>query len=357
MSSSEVALFQQLITNLAGQGVSDLYLRPASSPIVRQDGELKNLSDHSIVSDEYLESVLSWLLTEEQLDKFKNDKQLTFGYTFANRIRLRISLFYQKGLPEINIRFIPLKIKTISELGLPSILSKLVAQAGGLIIISGPYGSGRSATLAALIQEINSQSARHIITIEDPIEYLFIGDKSVIDQRELGGDVTSWSAALATLPQEDCDAVFLSKLPVSELMAAIDLAVAGKLVVITSEADSTIKVLENLVISFPPDNQPGLRQKLSEVLLGVLSQQLVPRIGGGRVAVTELLIGNSAVRSIIKEGKFYQLNNILQVSRDEGMVSFDYNLAELTKTGEIIEEEALSFAHDKEMFNSFVRRP
>lgn len=356
MSSSEVALFQQLISGLVGQGVSDLYLRAASSPIIRLDGQLKTMSDQPIVTDEYLEAVLGFLLSEEQLAKFNKEKQLTLGYTFANRVRLRITLFYQKGLPELAVRFVPVKIKTIAELGLPTVLNKLISATSGLLIISGPYGSGRSATLAALIQEINNQSARHIITIEGPIEYLFVGNKSVVDQRELGSDVINWEAALETLPQEDCDVVFLPKLPAPYLPSAIALAAAGKLVVITSEADASIKTLENLITSFLPDAQAGLRQKLSEVLLAVLSQQLVARVGGGRVAVTELLIGSPAVKSIIKEGKFYQLNNVLQVSRDEGMVSFDYNLAELVKTGEIIEEEALSYAHDKELFNSFMRR-
>ncbi|MBU1039456.1 Flp pilus assembly complex ATPase component TadA [Patescibacteria group bacterium] len=357
MSASEVALFQQLISNLVSQGASDLYLRAASSPIIRLDGELKTLSDQPVVTADYLEVIVSFLLTEDQRTKFTNERQLTFGYTFANRIRLRLSLFYQKNLPELTIRFIPVKIKNIKELGLPVILEKIIKTDSGLIIISGPYASGRSATQAALIQEINNQTARHVITIEDPIEYLFVGNKSVIDQRELGNDVRSWDEALDTLPQEDCDVVFLSKVPQAKIAAkAITLAAAGKLVVIVSESDSTIKALEHLVASFLPDEQVGMRQQLGEVLLGVLSQQLVARVGGGRIAVTELLIGSPAVRSIIKEGKLYQLNNILQVSRDEGMVSFDYNLAELVKTGEIMEEEALAYSHDKELFSSFLRR-
>jgi len=356
MSTSEVALFQQMLTDLAAQGVSDLYLRPAMLPLVRRDGELEQLAGQTVVSDIFLEAILAWLLTPEQKQKLESEKQLTIGYTFANHLRLRLNVFYQHGLPELTIRFVPLRIKKVSELGLPPNLEQLMSANSGLVIISGPYGSGRSATIAALLQTINNTSARHIVTIEEPIEYVFTSNKSVIDQREVGQDVNSWEAALQSLPQEDCDVVVLGKVPRPALAAqALELAAAGKLVLMAAEADSTVKCLERLVTSFLPDEQTRIRDRLGEVLLAVLAQQLIKRIGGGRLAVTELLLGTPAVRNIVREGKFYQLNNVLQISRDEGMLAFDYNLAELVKTGLVQAEEAALYVHDNDLFNSFMR--
>lgn len=357
MSTAATAILQKIITNLAGQAVSDLYLRAGSQPVARRDGELENLTTEAVVTVDFLEAGINFLLTSEQQQVLAHDKQLTIGYTFANRLRLRVTIFYQQGLPEIAIHFVGSKIKTITELGLPPQLGKLVTSARGLILLTGPYGSGRSATLASLVALINHQQARHIVTLEAPIEYVFVPERSLVDQREIGKDVNTWEEAVAALPSEGCDVVALSQLINTNIInQAIALALGGKLVLAVMAADATIKTIERLIMSFKPDDQADVRLRLADALLAISYQQLLPRVGGGRVLVPELLLGTPAVKTIIQEGKYYQLINLLQTSRSEGMVAFDYSLAQLVKTGEVMHDIAWPQAHDRELFNSLMRR-
>ncbi len=223
--------------------------------------------------------------------------------------------------------------------------------------MAGAYGSGRTTTLAALAQQINLTSAKRIISIEDPVEYILVSAKSMIDQREVGRDVNSWAEALDSLPTEDADVIILGSINSPALVVqAVSLALGGKLVIAAIEADSCIKGLERLVNGMVPDQQDNFRNRLADALLAMSVQKLVPRMGGGRIVVNEMLIGTPAVKTIIQEGKYYQLTNVLQTSRDEGMISFDYALAELVKTGEVLREQALPYVTDKELFNSIIRR-
>ncbi|MBI5733337.1 MAG: Flp pilus assembly complex ATPase component TadA [Candidatus Kerfeldbacteria bacterium] len=357
MSATEVAILQKIITNLAGQTVSDLYLRAGSQPVIRRDGELVTLDDEAVVTSAFLDASLSWLLTVEQRQVVDSNKQLTIGYTFANRLRLRVTVFYQQGLPEITIRFISNPVKSLTDLGWPPVLEKLAASAKGLIILSGSYGSGRSLSLASLLSHINNTQARHIVTVEEPIEFLLLSGRSVVDQREIGKDANTWEEAIDNLPKEDCDVVALSHLVNTKVVSqAIDLALGGKLVVVVVESDSAIKTVERLVGTFKPDDQDNVRWRLADALLAVCFQRLLPRVGGGRVLVPEILLGTAAAKTIIQEGKYYQLINLLQTARAEGMMSFDYALAELVKTGEVMRDIALPQAHDQELFNSLLRR-
>lgn len=357
MSATDTAIFQKVLTTAAAGDISDMHLKAGSQPVVRIDGELKILTEELVVTEEFLEANLAWLLTQRQKEKFEREKQITFGYTFANRIRLRVAVFYQKGLPEISLHFIKNTPKSLKDLGLPKIWQSLVEADHGLILVAGTYGSGRTTTLASLAQQINLVSAKHIISIEEPIEYILVGAKSLIDQREVGKDVNSWAEALESLPNEDADVVILGSLNSPTLMGkAIDLALGGKLVIASIEAESCIKGLERLVNGMLPDEQDNFRARLADSLLAMSVQKLVPRMGGGRIVVTEMLIGTPAVKNIIQEGKYYQLTNVLQTSRDEGMLSFDYALAELVKTGEVLHEQAMPYVTDKELFNSIIRR-
>jgi twitching motility protein PilT len=357
MSTTELSILQKIITDLAGQQISDLYLRSGSQPIVRRDGELVTLTEEQVVTAEFLETSLGFFITPAERQRLEHERQLTVGFSFLGRLRLRISIFYQQGLPEIVIRFIPAVPKSLPELGLPAVLEKLIQGTQGFLLVAGPYGSGRTTTVASLLQTINHSQARHIVTIEEPIEHLIIGQQSVVDQREVGRDVPSWEEALASLPAEDCDVVVLSRLPTTSVVsAALDLALAGKLVIAITESDSTVKAIEKLVSGALPDQQASLRARLADALLAISVQRLIPRIGGGRVLVSEVLVGTPAVKAIIHEGKDYQLQNILHTSRDEGMVAFDHSLAELVKTGEVIREEALQHTIDKEAFQAYLRR-
>jgi len=357
MSATEVAIFQKILTNLAAQAVSDLYLRAGSQPVARRDGELSVESDEATVSADFLEAILAYLLTPQQRQILEQQKQITIGYNFANRLRLRLSVFYQHGLPELTMRFIGSSVKTTVDLGLPPALAKLTSRQHGLILITGPFGSGRSTTVASLLSVINHRQARHIVTIEEPIEYALLADKSLLDQREVGQDVNSWEEAVGDLPNEDCDVIALSRLPSGQIInQAIDLALGGKLVLAVTESDSSVKTIERLLGQYKPDDQDSARTRLADALLAISFQQLIPRVGGGRVLVPELLLNTPPVKSIIQEGKYYRLNNLLQTSRAEGMMPFDFALAQLTQTGEIMQEIAIKYAHDLELFKALLQR-
>ncbi|MDZ4229882.1 MAG: type IV pili twitching motility protein PilT, partial [Candidatus Veblenbacteria bacterium] len=212
-------------------------------------------------------------------------------------------------------------------------------------------------TLVACLQSINPIKVKHNTTIEEPIEYVFTGEKSIIDQREVGVDAVSWEEAVSTLPNEDVDVVGLSRLPSRTVIeGALSLAVGGKLVFVVMEADSCVAAVEQLVAEFPAEQQAAVRSRLAEALLAISVQKLVPRVGGGRVLVCELLVATPAARATIHDGKDYQLTNLLLTSREEGMVAFDRSLAELVKTGEVMQEVALAHALDPEVFQSILRR-
>lgn len=357
MSATETAILQKIITNLAGQQVSDLHLRAGSQPVVRRDGELEVMTNEEIITPDFLEAVLGVLLTPQQRSTLETERQVTLGHTFMSRLRLRITVFYQRGLPEIAIRFVPSNLRTLRELGVPASFEKVVQADHGLVLIAGSYGSGRTTTLAACLQAINQSRVKHIATVEEPIEYILIGDKSIIDQREIGVDAVSWEEATESIPNEDVDVIGFSRLANSSVTSsALSLVLGGKLVFAVMEAESCMQAVEQLVISFSPDNQALTRTKLADALLAILVQKLIPRVGGGRILVTELLLATPAVRSVIRDGKDYQITNLLLTSREEGMVAFDRALAELVKTGEVVQEVALSYALDKEVFQSILRR-
>ncbi len=357
MSSTETAILQKILTSLAGQQVSDLHLRVGSQPVIRRDGELEVLANEDIITADFLQVVLGILLTESQRATLESEKQITVGHTFMNRMRLRVTVFYQRGLPEIAIRFIPGNLKSLRELGLPPMFERLVAADRGLIIIAGGYGHGRTTTLASCLQTINQNQLKHIITIEEPIEYVLVSDKAIIDQREVGVDALSWEEAVEILPNEDADVVAFSRLNNHTTSAsALSLALGGKLVFVVVEAESCVQAVEQLIAGFPAESRPVMRSKLADGLLGILVQKLVPRVGGGRILVAELLIATPAVRALIHDSKDHQLTNILLTSREEGMVAFDRSLAELVKTGEVMQEVALAHALDPEVFKSILRR-
>jgi len=358
MSVTETTILQDLLAKLGGQQVSALHLRPGSQPVVRRDGELQTMTDEQVVTPDLIEASLGLVLTPAERQTLEQERQVTVGYTFANRLRLRVTVFYQRGLPELAIRFIPQTPKAPAELGLPQVLVDYVTRSvHGLVLVAGPFGSGRSTTLASLVGHLNQTQARHVVTIEDPIEYVLASATGIVDQRQVGSDVLNWQEAVDGLPQEDCDVVVLGKLPsASVTQRAVDLALAGKLVLVAVETDSTVKAVEQLVGGFLPDAQEAIRQRLGDALLLATSQKLVPRIGGGRVLVCEVLVGTPAVKAAIREGRYFQAQNLLQTSREEGMVAFDRALAQLVKTGEVLREEAERNAQDLDTLQSYLRR-
>jgi twitching motility protein PilT len=354
MSTTENLAIARLLTVVAERKASDLHLTVGNPPILRVDGKLQTLAEEAIVTPDFLESVVKTILTPEQRRHLEEAREITVAYQFENRARFKANVYHQKGFLAVSLRLVPPTIKSISELGLPPILETFAALDHGLVIVTGPFGSGRTTTVAAILQTINERRAEHIVTIERPIEYLYLNNKSVIEQREVGVDTKSFEQALVTASHEDVDVVMVSELEdVPTIRAALTAVESGRLLFTTLTTESAVKTIEKLLLSFTPTELPQVRKQLAENLRGIVSQRLLPRVGGGRIVVAEVLIPNEPIRSVIRDGVLYQLQNILHTSREEGMVSLDRALAELVKTGEVLLEDALQYTSDRAALRQF----
>jgi len=357
LQAAQQQAFARILTTVAGLKASDLHLTVGNPPILRIDGELKQLQDEEIMTPEVLQSLIDGLLTEKQKQQFEQHKDITLSYTFMDRIRFRMNVFYQKGYPAMSLRFIPDRIPNLGSLGLPEAIGAFLKLEHGLILITGPFGSGKTTTISALVQMINAQRSDHIVMVEDPIEYLFINDKSVIEQREVGRDAESMLAALELADREDVDIIVASGMKSDEVIRkVIDLSTTDRLVIASLAADSIDHALNRIVVAYPEDQRTNARHLLAQSLQGIICQHLLRRIGGGLVLVPELLIPNTPARSIIREGTFGQLANIIQTSREQGMVARDSVLVNFVQNGVITPEEARAYAHDKDQIDIMIRR-
>jgi len=355
METTQQTAINRILTRAAEYKASDLHLSIGNPPIVRVDGKLKPLQDEKILDPEFIKKIADSFLTEEQKEILEREKQVVMTYAFQNKARFKINIFFQKGYLNISLRLIPETIPELKVLGLPESVNNFASLSKGLLIIAGPFGSGRTTTAFSLIDQINKSRAEHMVTIEKPIEYLVSNEKSIVEQREVGRDTKSFEQALNLTLKEDVNVVMVSEMDEpSVISAALDVADSGRLLISLMNTDSVVKTVERIIESFPVDEQEAIRAKLADNLQGVLCQRLVPKAGGGRVAVAEVLIPNSAVRSIIKDGDISQINNILQTSRSEGMVSLDKSLSDLAKSGVISQDDAKKYAADKENINNFL---
>jgi len=349
--------FKRILSTVAEYKASDLHLTVSNPPILRVDTKLVPLEKESVVTPDFVEAALSTLLNDEQKNILEKEKEIVFAYSLEDRARFRVTIFYQKGYPSISFHYIDEKIKTLKELGLPPVVERFTRVKKGLVIMSGPLGSGRTATLVSIINTINNARSEYILTIENPIEYLFVNNKSIIEQREVGRDTPSMADGLKTVMQEDVDVVMVSDLNSAEVIKEVmNIADSGRVVYASINADSVVKSIEKMVNLFSPDEQKQIKSSLADNLEGVVCQRLLPRVGGGRIVVAEVLVPTEPVRNVIKEGVYYQVNNIIQTSREEGMVSLDKLLAELVKTGEILIEEAIANAQDPQSLRLMARR-
>jgi len=346
----EKFLFQVLETD-----ASDLHLVAGKPPIIRVDSYLLPLQDHGILDGEKIESIVLPILTDFQ--KLDKKRQVDFSYAFKDRARFRINVYYQKGTLAAAFRHIPSKIRTLEELNLPSDLANFIQHRQGLVLFVGPTGHGKSTTLAALIDIVNHTRAEHIITIEDPIEYLFTQDKSIISQREVFQDTEGFAPAIRATLREDVNVVMVGEMRDLESIATtITVAETGHLVFATLHTNDAPQSVDRIIDVFPAHQQNQIRSQLSSILVGVVSQRLLPRVGGGRVAAVEIMISNNAVRNVIREGKTYELQNIIHTSSGEGMIGLDRTLADLVRKGLIKLEDGLAYANHQELFQSLVKR-
>jgi twitching motility protein PilT len=357
LRTNEQIEINRILTSVAEYNASDLHLSVGNVPTVRIDGELTPLREEKVITPDFLEKLKLFLLDERQKEILENERDIIFSYNFQNRIRFKINLFYQEGYLSASLRLITSDIKTLVELGLPKAVEQVTKLNKGLVIVCGPFGSGRTSTLAAILNEINNNRSEHILTIEKPIEYVFMDNRSIVEQREVGRDTHSFEKALKSAFQEDVDVIMVGDLNNKAVMkSALDLAEGGRLVFGGMGTDSSIKTIEKLINSFDAQEQQQARVQLSEALAGIIVQRLLPRVGGSRILVAEILIPTSPVRAVIREGNLLQLNNVLQTSREEGMISLDRSLAELVKTGEILLDSALQYAVDKNNLKMLAQR-
>ncbi len=345
-----------LLEEVVKKKASDLHLQVGLAPMLRIDGALAPIAGADVLTDEAVEALVFAILDEDQKQILLKDKEFDFSFAFGDLGRFRVNAFHERGNLAAALRLITNEILTVEQLGLPAVVSKFPNYPRGLVLVTGPTGSGKSTSLAAMIHQINNERAEHIITIEDPIEYTHRSKKSVIVQREVHYDTYSFSAALRSALREDPDVVLIGEMRDLETIAsAITIAETGHLVFATLHTNSAAQSIDRMIDVFPPHQQPQIRAQLSNILMAICSQRLVPAIGGGRIAAAEILIATPAVRNIIREGKTHQLEAVIQTGGEYGMQSMDKTLAGLVHAGSVSYEEARNVAVDLEELDRLMR--
>jgi len=340
------------------RGASDLHLVAGKPPTLRIDSQLVELVDYEVLSGNAITTMIDVLLeADEKKKEFRANKELDFSFSFKDNIRFRVNAYYQKGYPAAALRLIPNRIKTIEELNLPIQLKNLIDYKQGLVLVVGPTGHGKSTTLAALIDLINHTRTQNIVTIEDPVEYVYLQDKSLVSQREVGFDTTSFAKALRSSLREDADVVLVGEMRDLESIATtITLAETGHLVFATLHTNNAAQSIDRIIDVFPAYQQNQIRSQLANMLLGVVSQRLLPKIGGGRVPAVEIMMTSNAVANVIRDNKTYELANIINTSSAAGMVSLDSDLAQMVRNNIVKLEDALAYVTDHDLFDGLLRR-
>ncbi|MEK9168330.1 MAG: type IV pilus twitching motility protein PilT [Patescibacteria group bacterium] len=330
-----------LLLTTARQNASDLHLAVGRHPTLRIDSVLIPLSKEPLLTPETANNLIFSLLTPEQKDDFLREKEIDFSYSFEDKARFRINIFYQRGFAAAALRLIPAQIKSIEELNLPPVLYDFARLSQGFVLLVGPAGHGKSTTLAAILDEINHKKTDHIITVEDPIEYIFTQDKCIISQREVKNDTTDFHKALRSLLRQDPDVIMIGEMRDAESIAtAMTAAETGHLVFSTLHTNSASQTIDRIIDSFPAEQQNQIASQLAAVLVGVISERLIPKIDGGRAPVCEIMITNPAIRNLIRERKSYQIDLVIETSIQEGMMTLNRSLANLVKKKEISLENA-----------------
>ncbi len=338
---------EELLSLTVREQASDLHLSTCHFPTLRISSRLTPLVKKKKLSPEDSQNLAFELMTEEQRQRFLQEKEIDFSYNFKENNRFRVNIFFQKGNISCALRLIPARVPTIEELNLPPLLHEWARPSQGFILITGPSGHGKSTTLAALIDEINHTKTDHIITIEDPIEYVFEDDRCIIDQREVYQDTFSFAKALKATFRQDPDVIMVGEMRDPETMAiAITAAETGHLVFATLHTNSASQSIHRVVDSFPPEQQDQVRAQLSGSLLGVISQRLLPRTKGGLIPACEIMISTPAVANLIRENKIHEIPLVIETSAEVGMMSLNRHLANLIRTKEITLENALSYSLD-----------
>ncbi len=340
-----MAEIQNLLQLTIDRGASDLHLQVGQPPCLRIHGELSFVTGENPLSEEEVERLLFSLLQPEQKELLINNKEIDFSFELAGKGRFRVNVYHQKGTLAGALRFVPLKIREIDELGLPKICHEFARLKQGFVLVTGPTGHGKSTTLAAIIKKILAERSCNVITIEDPVEFVFESKRALVSQRELNLDTHSWAAALRSALREDPDVVLIGEMrDYDTIAAALTIAETGHLVFSTLHTNSASQTVDRIIDAFPEEGKSQVRMQLATSLEAVLSQRLIPQAGGGRVLAYEVMVASPAVRTAIREGKTHMLDNIMQTSGALGMSTLESCLVRLVQEGKISLENARLFA-------------
>ncbi len=357
MASQTKIELSKIISRAIKSGATQIHLEYGNKPIVRVDQQLESLRDFEVMRKEFLNDLSNLLLIEEQQHQLEQQKSVVTTKSFEGDIRYKIQIYYEKDKLAYIFTYIPATISEPQSIGLTDEFINLLKSKSGLILVSGFHGAGRTTTAISLLNHINKNFSKYILTLEKPVEYIITSQKSIIEQRQIGRDAKSFSQAIKFAIESDTDVVFISQIDSYETLKNIfSLVSSGRLVLAIVESGSAPECVQTLVNLAPQEETQKVRKALADNLLGIATQQLLPRRGGGQITVTEILISNSAVVSLINEGRYHQLTSVAQSSHAEGMRSLDQALLELVKTGEVDFDTALDVAVDKETFSTSAQR-
>ncbi|MDO8623965.1 MAG: PilT/PilU family type 4a pilus ATPase [bacterium] len=349
------ARLEELLDAVVAQGGSDLHLSPGSPPIMRVSDKLIPLTTYDLLTGEQTEQMLKRIVPPERLERFAKDESVDFSYAHKDAGRFRVNGYRVQGVCAIALRLIQKEIRNFADLNLPSVLESFTGRPQGFFLVVGPVGQGKSTTLAAMIERINETRAEHVLTIEDPIEYLFTPKRSLIHQREVHIDTPDFHTALQAAFREDVDVLMVGEMRDYEtISAAVTAAETGHLVFSTLHTNNAAQTIDRIIDMFPAEQQPQVRVQLAGSLAGIFSQRLVPRISGGLIPAYELLINNNAVANLIREARTHEISAVVQTSSQEGMIDMDRSLAELVRRGEVAAEEAVLHAVDPKTFERYL---
>ncbi len=346
---------EELLDVVVNQGGSDLHILPGNSPVVRISGALISLTNFPVLSGEQTEAMLKSIVPPGRWEVFLKNQAIDLSYAHKGNARFRVNGYWVQGTIALALRLIPHAIRSFAELNLPSTLEVFTQRKQGFFLVVGPVGQGKSTTLATMIDRINESSAEHILTIEDPIEYLFTPKKSLVQQREVYIDTPDFHTALQNSFREDVDVIMVGEMRDYEtISSAVTAAETGHLVFSTLHTNNAAQTVDRIIDMFPAEQQGQVRVQLAGSLAGIFSQRLIPRISGGLIPAYELLINNNAVSTLIREGRTHEISAVVQTSSQEGMIDLDRSLVELVRRGEVTVEHAYEHASDPKTFETYL---
>ncbi|MBT3690193.1 Flp pilus assembly complex ATPase component TadA [bacterium] len=347
MTTTVETTINQILNSVAERRATDIHFDIGSNPFIRVNGKLVSLPDVAVVNKEFLDALIKYFVPAEQLELLKKRKEIKFVFPWKDKARFKVHIFKQKGSHSVSLKLITGQILSLEKLGVPKVISSFSRASSGLIIVTGAFNSGRSTTLAAIIDEINKSRKERILLLEKPIEHLFINDQSFIEQREIGNDVNSFTEGLVSISDQDINVVVLSEVDnLKTLEALLEMAESGRLVLVIMNYDTVISCIQGIVSDFPEAKKKWVRDVLAKYLVGIIAQKLIPDVKGDQALAVEILTSSDSGKSLIKDGRFANLESIIQTSRAQGMISMDMSLAELVRMGRIDQQEAAKYATD-----------